>query len=658
MTAPDTLLIIDADPMPVPRDAFFHLTAALAGLLFVAAAAYAAPGDDLFVEAREAFRNGDAALLGRHAQALDGHALAPYVRYWELRLRLEQAPEPEILAFLARHENTLVADRLRADWLRLLAQRADWSTFLREFPRLSTEDVALTCHSLQARIALGDTGALAAARPHWFTGQVQPESCLPLFAAMFERRLLDVDDVWQRVRLALEAGNRTVARAALQYLPQGQRPDPNLLDTIARRPQNYLERSPLPVRTRAQREFTIYALYRAADNWPQLAAQKLRSIEKSLPQAERDYAWGQVAMVSAWKHNAESLAWFKRADEAGLNDTQLAWKVRAALRAGDWAPVATAVDAMSPRARMAPAWRYWKGRALAELGRRPDANLLFATLSNELNFYGKLAAEELGTSIGIAPQRHTASAREIEAIAAVPGLQRALALYRSGMRYEGALEWQWTVTGFDDRELIAAAALAFRNEWYERAIHTAERTVMLHDFELRFPAPYREVMQQYAAQLELDEAWIYGLIRQESRFVITARSSAGAAGLMQLMPATAKWVANRLGLKESHGDLVDGIDSNINLGTYYLRHVLNSLDNHPVLASTGYNAGPRRAQQWRAVKPLEGAIYAETIPFPETRDYVQKVMSNTMYYARMFREDAPSLREWLGTVPARAPQRN
>jgi soluble lytic murein transglycosylase len=635
-----------------------YLKRALVGLLLAAGVAVAAPADELFLEARESYRNGDIELLAGQIRALDGHLLAPYAQYWHLTLRIHTAHEAEILAFLARNENTLIADRLRADWLRALAQRQDWNTFLREFPRLSTEDVVLICYSLQARIALGDQTALAAARPYWFTGRVQPESCLPLFAAMFEHKLLGVEDAWQRVRLALEAGNRTVAKAAVEYLPQIQRPDPNLFDSIARRPQSYLERSPLPVKSRAQRELTIYALYRAADAWPQLAAQKLRSIEKSLPKAERDYAWGQVAMVSAWKHRADSLAWFKRADVAGLNDTQLAWKVRSALRASDWAAVLSAVDAMSPRGRMAPPWRYWKARALAELGRQPEANFLLAPLSNEFNFYGQLAAEDLGTSLGAIAQTHSAGAREIAAIAANPGLQRALALYRNGMRYEGALEWQWTVAGFDDRQLNAAAALAFRNEWYERAIHTAERTVMLHDFELRFPAPYREVMQQYASQLELDEAWIYGLIRQESRFVITARSSAGAAGLMQLMPATAKWVAQRLGLKDSHSDLVDGIDSNVSLGTYYLKHVLDSMDNSAVLASAGYNAGPRRARQWRAAQPLEGAIYAETIPFPETRDYVQKVMSNTMYYARLFRDTAPSLREWLGVVPAQPPQRN
>ncbi|MEX0958893.1 MAG: transglycosylase SLT domain-containing protein [Burkholderiales bacterium] len=630
----------------------------LASLLLTAGIAAAALGDDVFLQAQEAYRNGDAELLAEHLRALDGHVLAPYVQYWHLRLRIDTADEPEVQAFLARNENTLIADRLRADWLRELARRQAWSEFLNEFPRLTTEDVELTCYSLQARIALDDDTALAAARSQWFTGRVQPESCLPLFAAMFEHKLLGVEDVWQRVRLALEAGNRIVAKAAIEYLPQVQRPDPDLFDSIARRPQNYIKRNPLPVKSRAQRELTIYALYRAAQSWPQLASQKMRSIEKSLPKPERDYAWGQVAMVSAWKHHASSLAWYKRADESGLNDTQLAWKVRSALRAGDWESVVSAVDAMSPRSRMAPQWRYWKARALASLGRKPEANLLLAPLSNELNFYGQLAAEDLGAVLGPVAQTYTAGAREIEAIAANPGLQRALALYRNGMRYEGALEWQWTVAGFDDRQLNAAAALAFRNEWYERAIHTAERTVVLHDFGLRFPAPYREVMQQYAAQLDLDEAWIYGLIRQESRFVITARSSAGAAGLMQLMPATAKWVAQRLGLTDHHGDLVDGIDTNLSLGTYYLRHVLDSLDNSPVMASAGYNAGPRRASDWRAPEPLEGAVYAETIPFPETRDYVQKVMSNTMYYARLFRDTAPSLREWLGVIPARPPQRN
>jgi len=166
------------------------------------------------------------------------------------------------------------------------------------------------------------------------------------------------------------------------------------------------------------------------------------------------------------------------------------------------------------------------------------------------------------------------------------------------------------------------------------------------------------VVQDYASRLDLDEAWVYGLVRQESRFVHTARSSAGASGLMQLMPSTARWVAKRLGLSGHHGTLTSTADSNIVLGTYYLRQMMDSLDNQMVLASAGYNAGPRRAREWMAGRSLEGAVYVETIPFPETREYVKRVMNNTLYYARLLRQDGPSLRERLGTVPARALQSN
>jgi soluble lytic murein transglycosylase len=629
-----------------------------AALVLLSSAVLAATTDDAFLEARTAFQRGNAAKLDQLLPQLDGYVLQPYARYWQLRMYLDVVPVSEIEQFLAATKGTLVADRMRADWLRQLARQESWQAYLEEYQNLETDEPELACFAIQARINLGETEALSAARSQWPTSQTQPDSCLRLFKDMFERQMLEAEDVWLRVRLALEAGNRSVAKSVVQHLPAAQRPDPGLFDTIARRPQKYLERSPLPVKTRAQQELTVYALYKAAETWPQLAAQRLQSIEDSLPEELRDYAWGQVAMAAAWDHHGDALSWFQRARESSLNDTQLAWKTRAALRAGDWEAMISAVDALTPRERMAPQWRYWKGRALSALGRQPEANALLAPLSNEYNFYGQLSAEDLGASVSSVPETYKPDHDEVAKIGEDPGLQRALALYRAGLRYEGALEWQWTVKDFDDKMLLAAAALALRNEWYERAIHTAERTEMLHDFSLRFPAPYREVMQIYTEPLELDEAWVYGLIRQESRFVTTARSSAGAGGLMQLMPSTARWAAKRLGLKGHHSTLVDGVDTNLSLGTYYLRQMLDSLENQQVLASAAYNAGPRRAAQWRGVQPLEGAVYAETIPFPETRDYVKKVMSNTMYYARLFRQTSLSLRDRLGTVPARATQNN
>jgi soluble lytic murein transglycosylase len=305
---------------------------------------------------------------------------------------------------------------------------------------------------------------------------------------------------------------------------------------------------------------------------------------------------------------------------------------------------------MSAKERQLPVWRYWRARALTETGRDAEGSAQLAALSFDHSFYGQLAMEELGTNIAAPPDSYRPSADEVAAMGRQPGIQRALKFYQLGLRYEGALEWRWTTRGFGDKDLLAAAEVARRAGWYERSIDTAERTKQLHDFSLRFPTPYRDVVSNYARQLDLDEAWIYGLVRQESRFSADARSSAGAVGLMQLMPTTARSVAKRFGIPGVDRASVNGVDINISLGTSHLRQLLDGLENHPVLASAAYNAGTSRARDWRGDRPLEGAVYTETIPFSETRDYVRKVMSNTMYYARLFGEPFIPLKQRLGQV--------
>jgi soluble lytic murein transglycosylase len=600
----------------------------IASLLLASSIAYAATPDEAFQAARKAYKDGDVATLEANLPLLREHELLPYVEYWRLSMDIEQAWPNQIQAFLSKTDGMLVAERMRAKWLRELARREQWTDFLAMSRQLSTWDTELTCYSLQARIAL-------------------------LFESLFEQNMLGADAVWERFRLALNSGNRSVAKAILKYVPADERPSSRDINRAARRPQTYLTQLSVPLQNRGQTELALYALYKTARSWPHVAARKLAEIEDQLPNDDRSYAGGQVAMAAAWQHHPDAHAWFKKVDPRELNDKQLEWRVRAALRGGDWGDIVGCVEAMSPQKRTTSRWRYWKARALQTTGQQFEANALLASLSNEFNFYGQLAAENLGNTMSFVPQTYRPDARDVAIIAHDPGLQRGMAFYRNSMRYEGALEWAWTVKDYDDRQLLAAAALASRNEWYERAIHTAERTKILHDFSLRFPAPYRDVMRLYTEELELDEAWVYGLIRQESRFVTTARSTAGAGGLMQLMPSTAKWMAKRLGLKGHHSKLVNGVDTNINLGTSYLRQVMDTLDNHPVLASAGYNAGPRRAARWRDVKPLAGDVYAETIPFPETRGYVKKVMSNTMYYARLFGQTGVSLRDRLGTVPPR-----
>jgi soluble lytic murein transglycosylase len=222
------------------------------------------------------------------------------------------------------------------------------------------------------------------------------------------------------------------------------------------------------------------------------------------------------------------------------------------------------------------------------------------------------------------------------------------------MRTEGVREWNWSLRGMDDRELLAAADLARRNQIWDRAITAADKTKNEHDYTLRFLSPYGEQVRPAAQNQSLDDAWVYGLMRQESRFITSAKSNVGASGLMQLMPATAKWVAKKIGLRDYNHSQVNNTETNVLLGTSYMRLVMENLDNHPVLASAAYNAGPGRAKKWRADRPLEGAIYAETIPFSETRDYVKKVMSNSVYYSALFTGHPDSLKKRLGVVAPRS----
>jgi soluble lytic murein transglycosylase len=287
-----------------------------------------------------------------------------------------------------------------------------------------------------------------------------------------------------------------------------------------------------------------------------------------------------------------------------------------------------------------------------------EARQLLESIASVHGFYEKLALEELGQRI-TAPARPTAlTAAERDAARQNSGLARALYAIRIGLRSEGVREWNYSTNlhtrgGMGDRELLAAADLACQAEVWDRCINTSERTKSFIDLEQRFPMPYRDAVVKRSREINLDPAYVYGLIRQESRFIMDARSGVGASGLMQVMPATARWTAKKIGMASFTPDQINDRDTNIAIGTGYLKLVLDDFGGSMPLAAAAYNAGPGRPRNWRNGPTMEAAIWAENVPFNETRDYVKKVLANTTSYAAILTGQPQSLKARLGMVGPR-----
>ena len=628
-----------------------------------ALAAQAAGGSGLrpgaesdFLAAYDAFRAGNTSKLELYAQRLKTSPLEVYVSYYRLKMNLEKVAAKSVTDFLSRPQDTPMIDLLRVDWLKLLGKKQQWEMFDAEYLHLINGDTELTCYALQSRRRTEELAALLEARKLWFNSKGQPESCGMLFDGAISAGIISDRDIKQRLYLALEANNISLAQQLIGRIPVHKAAMSAALNSAAADPDRYLVRLTQDGLSQGRSIIALFALQRLAQQSPDLAAIRWAKISEFFSGADQHYFYGRLAYQSARNLDTRALQWYRAAADTQLDEQQAAWRVRAALRAQDWPEVLASVNTMSDLQQRDSAWQYWKARALQASDRTIEAREIFAPLSVNIDYYGQLARAELADSpvLSEAVPVYKPDKQAITRMLAIPGIQRTLSLYRIGLRSEALEEWRWALRNLNDRELLTVAEIARRNEMYDRAIGAADRTVYTHDFSLRYLAPYRSELQEHIREQGLDEAWVYGLMRQESRFATGAKSEVGASGLMQVMPSTARWVAQKLGLKSYRNALIHQLDTNLRIGTYYMKTVLAQSENSPVLASASYNAGPLRALQWRGDIPLEGAIYTETIPFSETRDYVKKVMSNTVYYANQFGDTPRSLKQRLGIVSAKS----
>ncbi|MFM0288773.1 lytic transglycosylase domain-containing protein [Paraburkholderia megapolitana] len=612
--------------------------------------------DQIFVQLREAARNNDPARAAQLAAMIPDYPAPSYLEYFQIKPQLfdnqghalVDAPDAPVLSFLQKYDGQAIADRLRNDYLVVLGARHDWRNFDQQYARfVLNDDTQVKCYALESRASRGENVA-DAARGLLVDPRNYGDGCVDLITALAINQQFSSDDVWQQIRLAYEQNQTTTGSKLLDALGN-QRPDPTLFNQAASTPPLLLARG---VGTDSQsHQLALLAITRMARNDPATAAATFASVAPSLSTPERAIGWGTIGYQAAAKQMPGAVDWYRLSANAPLSTPAYEWRTRTALLAGDWTMVRWSIEQMPSSLRSQPAWVYWHGRALKQAGDTVQANQDFEQISQGFNFYGQLALEELGQKITV-PPKTTVTDAEVQQAASTPGFDLAQRFYNLNLRLEGNREWNWPLRSMTDRQLLAVAEYARRIELYDRTVNTADRTKTDHDFSLRYLSPFRDVVERDAQSTGLDVEWAYGLIRQESRFIMNARSEVGASGLMQLMPATAQLVAKKIGLGTISRAQMNDINTNILLGTNYLSMIYNQFDGSDVLATAGYNAGPGRPRNWRQSlqRPVEGAIFAEAIPFQETRDYVKNVLSNTVYYAALFEGRPQSLKARLGYI--------
>ncbi len=618
-------------------------------------------GDDTLLDMQQAFKRGDKTRLSALLPQTRGHVLEPLAAYWEMRAKLDTALESDIRSFLTRYAGTYYEDRLRNDWLLLLGKRRDWATFTAEYPRYRMrDDREVRCYALATEAMNSKANVAEEALRHWYALREADDGCTYVAEHLHSGKQIDGLDLWRKARIAMDANRPRAAQAAVDIEAPRQSEQISLIHAD---PAKYLDKRVLAL-TRSRKEMAVLALIRLSAKDPDDAADLLnRRWSIQLSPEERNWTWAVIGKQAALRLQDNAASYFAKVQkDSDLNDDLLGWKVRAALRQGQWRQVLTATQAMSAESMKDPTWVYWRARALmataSDAAQRQEAQSLLRNIASVKGFYEQLALEDLGLPI-IVPERPSAlTVQEKASAGANPGLQRALYAIQIGLRPEGIREWNYSTNlhtpgGMNDRELLAAADLACQRQVWDRCINTSDRTKEVIDFDQRFPMPLRETVVRRAGEIKLDPAFVYGLIRQESRFIMDARSHVGASGLMQVMPATAKWTAKKIGMTQFTPEQINDREVNVAIGTAYLKLVLDDFEGSMPMATAAYNAGPGRPRSWRNGPVLEAAIWAENIPFNETRDYVKKVLSNTTNYAAILTRQPQSLKARLGNIGPR-----
>ncbi len=608
----------------------------------------------LFLAAETALKAGQRQTYERLRSQLTDYPLFPYLRLADLRQRLDRSKRAELEAFLRDYAGQPVARELRRAILSRAASRRQWGRYL-HFYR-PTSSLRGQCQALQARLARGESTSLwPQVRRLWLTGESLPKACDEVIQRWRQAGQLDDALLWQRFALAMEKGKTRLGRyLSRQMVPHERRWARRWLG-LHRYPEQLLRRHrELRGASPHARQILLASLLRLSDRDPHKAAHVWQRLagEHPLPAAQQFRFYRRLAMSLALKHQPGAEAWFRRIPAAHQTDDSRAWRVRAAIRSGQWEIVTQAIAAMPATQSNKDRWRYWRARALAQRGQHRAANVLFRELAGHRNYFGFLAADRLSLPYAFKDRRLQTSAAQLFTLQEIPAIRRAAEFMQLGRHTAARREWRTAMAGLDEQQRRGAARLAQLWGWHGQSITTMASTSHRDDLVLRFPLQYKQAVLDLSSRSGLQAAWTYGVIRRESAFVSDARSPRGALGLMQLMPATAKRVSRQLRLRYRGSRQLLQPETNLALGTGYLAHMLERFDAQTVLATAAYNAGARRVSGWLPEgDDMAADRWIETIPYRETREYVSNVLAYTVIYARRLGDPDQRLTAHMSPVP-------
>ncbi len=587
-----------------------------------------------FLDAEKALREKRMQDYKTLTDSLRDYPLYPYLIYARLVKDISLDSEKEILEFLDQYSSSPLSGQLRARWLAYLADKGHWTRLVRDYRHLGQEKVR--CSYGSALLHTGHTGqAWNEAESLWLHGRSRPKECDPLFDGWRQAGKLTPELTRERISLTMDQGQYNLAGYLGRYLPEEDRPWLDLWLKIARN-QLRITDVDWSAKDQALREKILpYAMGRlirrdaleAAGKWDQLCSRYGWS-KTDFPEVQRE-----IALYLALRRYSQALERMNSLPETVRTPVLNEWHMRAALFRQDWQEVLQAWEKLTQDQKESWRWQYWRARALEETGRNTEASVIYIKLLGRQNYFSLLAADRINQPYVLHQERLNPAQTDVQMLLQDPGIQRALELYHLDRLSDARREWQAAMQGRNSGHWEAAAFLAHELGWNERAIQSAAIAGRFHDLALRFPLSFNDLIFEHALEKGLDPAWILALARQESMFMPDVSSPAGARGVMQIMPATGRIIASRLGESLDCSSLLFDPRTNIRYGTFYLHMRLEELQHNPVLATAAYNAGVNRVLSWL---PEEGGlpadIWVENIPFRETRDYVERVFAYTAIY--------------------------